>query len=660
MSLAPNYTVVGNPTIDGNYILTQTSDNDYLTFKEDEVFDAMTSYNIIFKVDTNNLPENQSTLFKLGDDPSVWCEYSGSGWFYFNMGSNNFSWSADSMTGDYVKVEFDADCWTLCIYTSEDGANWDCVVNSDIYSSAYLEDSNNTIGYSYSEVPFDLKEFKIISNEEIWYQAVDEALEPYLRKSDLSSITLKSSVFQENDNIYSVDCKNIPFENNNAYCAFSNCFRLCNVTNLNQNITDMSYTFAGCPIQLYETGFPTIPNSVTDISGLFSNHPEWTEFPTQAFENTMNKVPSHLKNTMAGYFDDCHSLINIPYNIIFNTATNISNTFRRCYNITDMPEIPDGVTNMSETFEGCYSLTNCNYSIPNSVIDMNYAFSSCHKLENLPDFSNANSVRYANSMFSHCYNMKNVSSLPDSIEDGSYLFYNCTNLVNVSHLPNSLTTASWIFADCTNMVDIPNFENCTNLTNMSYAFYYCFNLANAQINIPYGVTNIDSMFCQCRKLESVSTIIPNTVTSIGAIFSWDSNLINVPDIPNSVTNISMAFQGCSKLVNIPTIPNSVTNLEYTFRDCSNLVTAPNIPNTAKDMYYTFYNCSNLTGDIYIHSENITYAYGCFNNTSLTKNVYIPFKYANNVNTRTYNSLTSAGYKTDGSVCGVYLKDINQL
>ena len=76
------------------------------------------------------------------------------------------------------------------------------------------------------------------------------------------------------------------------------------------------------------------------------------------------------------------------------------------------------------------------------------------------------------------------------------------------------------------------------------------------------------------------------------------------------------------------------------------------------MRWTFLSCLNLTGNIYIHSENITNAYRCFYATSKVKNVYIPFNNAG-VNTKTYNAFISAGYKTDGTVNGVYLKDLNE-
>ena len=83
--------------------------------------------------------------------------------------------------------------------------------------------------------------------------------------------------------------------------------------------------------------------------------------------------------------------------------------------------------------------------------------------------------------------------------------------------------------------------------------------------------------------------------------------------------------------------------------CSNLVNAPVIPNSVTNMVGTFWNCSNLTGNVIIQSDKVSNASSCFgyhDTTFKNKDVYIPFTYENGVNTKTYNSFISAGYRTD--------------
>lgn len=121
-----------------------------------------------------------------------------------------------------------------------------------------------------------------------------------------------------------------------------------------------------------------------------------------------------------------------------------------------------------------------------------------------------------------------------------------------------------------------------------------------------------------------------------------------------------AFFGCENLTTITNIHNDVNIMFYTFGRCVNLVNAPVIPNGVVDMYRTFYNCGKLSGNMFVYSTNISNAKYCFEYTNLTKNVYIPFKYENGVNTKTYNAFISAGYDTNGTTNGVYLKDINSI
>lgn len=177
--------------------------------------------------------------------------------------------------------------------------------------------------------------------------------------------------------------------------------------------------------------------------------------------------------------------------------------------------------------------------------------------------------------------------------------------------------------------------------------------------VPWTNNAMHSAFDKCYNLTTV-TNINNSIVNLCNTFVQCRNLVNAPIIPNSVTDMSSTFSQCRNLVNVPVIPNSVTNTYRTFYYCSNLVNAPIIPNSVTYMLATFEGCSNLTGNIFIESNQVSYAVMCFRITTLPKNVYIPFTYSNGVNTPTYSSFISAGYKTDGSVDGVYLKDIGTL
>lgn len=144
--------------------------------------------------------------------------------------------------------------------------------------------------------------------------------------------------------------------------------------------------------------------------------------------------------------------------------------------------------------------------------------------------------------------------------------------------------------------------------------------------------------------------VPFENNSMINAFDGCSNLRIVTNINENVENIVQTFSSCYRLFNVSSIPNSVTNMFRTFWMCRKLVNIPPIPNEVKNMFMAFEGCDNLTGNIYIKSENVYNASRCFHYTTATKNVYIPFY------TKTYDSFISAGYTTDGSVNGVYIKE----
>jgi hypothetical protein len=166
-------------------------------------------------------------------------------------------------------------------------------------------------------------------------------------------------------------------------------------------------------------------------------------------------------------------------------------------------------------------------------------------------------------------------------------------------------------------------------------------------------------FVNCRNIQTVPNI-PDSVVNMSHTFLWCEKLQHAPTLGNSVNNLQCTFQECYNMQNAPTIPSSVAEMGGAFLHCYNITTAPDMSNAfnVTNMESTFYNCKKLTGNINIVSENITNAQLCFYDTTLTKNVYIPFTYENGINTKTYNAFIDAGYKNDGSICGVYLRDIN--
>ena len=301
--------------------------------------------------------------------------------------------------------------------------------------------------------------------------------------------------------------------------------------------------------------------------------------------------------------------------------------------------------------------TNSTSTLVTKYIGTNTTVLTPNKIKKLPVVLQ-NSPNSSSGVFT---NNRNITSV--TFDDGitftnnsmSNTFSYCTNLTQAPNIPNSVTNMSNTFYYCRNLTQAPNIPN--SVTNMSYTFNYCTNLTQIP-NIPNSVTNMSYTFYYCNKLTQAPNI-PNSVTSMGKTFSYCYNLTQAPNIPNSVTNMSYTFYYCTNLTQIPNIPNSVTNMAYTFMYCNRLTQAPNIPNSVTSMAYTFRNCTNLIGNIIIKSENISNFRYCFyyTNASKVKNVYIPYKYANGVNTKTYNAAFNGSYGISKKN-GVTVYDIN--
>ncbi len=141
-------------------------------------------------------------------------------------------------------------------------------------------------------------------------------------------------------------------------------------------------------------------------------------------------------------------------------------------------------------------------------------------------------------------------------------FSYCSNLNEiVSPTENSFSNLIEIRLADTSIQSIPEnlFANCPNVTNFSYLFYHCENLASIPANL----------FANC-----------SNVTDFSYLFQYCTNLTSIP---------ANLFANC---------PN-VNNFNYTFAKCSGLTGIPAklFDNCQKveRFYSTFNGCTSLTG-----------------------------------------------------------------
>ena len=141
----------------------------------------------------------------------------------------------------------------------------------------------------------------------------------------VNSITLNANTYKGKSLLNSVDLAFVPWENNSMVNAFLSSWNVKSITNINNNVIDMS----------------------------------------NCFQST-----SSLKDVV------------LPENVL-----NLSGAFYSS-GIVNAPVIPNSVTNMSETFSKCYYLVNAPV-IPNSVVELNHTFYYCNHLINPPILSNS-------------------------------------------------------------------------------------------------------------------------------------------------------------------------------------------------------------------------------------------------------------------------------
>lgn len=184
-------------------------------------------------------------------------------------------------------------------------------------------------------------------------------------------------------------------------------------------------------------------------------------------------------------------------------------------------------------------------------------------------------------------------------------------IFDISFKEATPTTCFKWFAGFKNLKTIDNLEflNTSEVTNMSYMFYFCSNLTDLDLSHfdTQNVTNMRWMFCLCKNITSLDLTNFNTT---------------------KVTDMELMFDACRSLTTLDVSKfdtQNVTSMERMFDDCSSLTTLDvskfNTQNV-DDMQHMFYGCSSLTTlDLSnFNTENVKFMSsmfcGCSNLTNL--------------------------------------------
>ena len=387
---------------------------------------------------------------------------------------------------------------------------------------------------------------------------------------------------------------------------FSNCFQLAelDVTHFNTaNVENMRDMFRGCSslTSLDVTHFNT--ENVTNMSSMFSEcigliSLDVTHFNTANVENMSNMfyICSSLTSldvtnfntekvtSMYGMFRGCTGLISLDVTH-FNTAnvTNMSYMFFDCNKLKEIyvsdKFVTDAVTKSQDMFSGCNSLSGDIDWKSVKVSDKTYAKTAGGYFRDKA-YDNRPWVKYADGTLTfRCGYKKTLGENEYALNSGEEkpawytLRYDINLVVFEASFANARPTSCYAwFQDFEKLSQITGIENLNtaNVTDMSYMFKDCSNLAKLDVTHfnTAKVTNMRYMFTRCSNLAELDVTHFNTakVTIMNGMFSGCSNLTEL-DLTHfnteNVTNMWLMFSDCKSLTTIYVSDEFViTNITY--------------------------------------------------------------------------------------------------
>ena len=342
---------------------------------------------------------------------------------------------------------------------------------------------------------------------------------------------------------------------------------------------------------------------------------------------------------MSSLFDHCQKLTSLDLSN-FNTAkvTNMNRMFSNCSNLKTIYASDKfttaAVTESKNMFSYCGSLSG-DIDWSDKAVDKTYAKTGGGYFRDKA-YDNRPYVKYADGTLTfRCgykktlgeneYELNSGKKMPRWSTHNSKIF----KVVFEASFANARPTSCYAwFQDFKNLTQIEGIENLNtaNVTNMSYMFKGCSNLAVLDVTHfnTAKVTIMSYMFKGCSNLAELDVTHFNTA---------------------NVTNMYEMFDSCSNLVELDVThfnTAEVTDMSYMFYDCSNLAELDVTHfNTAKVtiMNGMFTGCSNLTElDLtHFNTANVTNMYVMFSGCKSLTTIYVSDEFViTNITNKTYS------------------------
>ena len=398
--------------------------------------------------------------------------------------------------------------------------------------------------------------------------------------------------------------------------------------------------------------------NVTDMSLLFNNCQKLTSLDVTHFNTA--KVTN-----MYRMFNAC-GLISLDLSN-FNTATveNMELMFSGCSNLKTIYASDKfktaAVAKSKNMFSYCGSLSGDIDWTSDKATDKTYAKTGGGYFRDKA-YDNRPYVKYADGTLTfRCGYKKTLGENEYELNSGEnwpkwFSHYDKINLVVFeASFANARPTSCYAwFQNFGNLKQIEGIENLNtaNVTDMSYMFKNCSNLAKLDVTHfnTANVTDMSYMFKNCSNLAKLDVTHFNTakVTVMNGMFTRCSNLAEL-DVTHfntaNVTNMYEMFNGCSNLVKLDVThfnTAKVTTMIGMFTDCSNLTELDVTHfNTAKVtiMNGMFSGCSNLTElDLtHFNTANVTNMYDMFFGCKSLTTIYVSDEFViTNITIKTYS------------------------
>ena len=178
------------------------------------------------------------------------------------------------------------------------------------------------------------------------------------------------------------------------------------------------------------------------------------------------------------------------------------------------------------------------------------------------------------------------------------------------------------YSKITDFTGILKYEDMSNVTDMSYMFFSCYNINSIPLLDTSNVNNMLYMFSRCYKLATIPKLETSNVTTMSNMFYSCESLASIPQLDTSnVTDMNEMFYLCSSLVSIPKLDTSkVTNANNMFGFCRKLTAIPQLDMSNVDTNeYMFYMCSNLTE---IHITGMKVSFNISSSTKFTREALV--------------------------------------